>query len=87
MLKFIKLVKTKLPWKFQDNNDVNSITLNDEEILAAKEYFFRKATPEVKKFIKPTQYQETSIERDSILCYSGKILPVDNIMITVRCLQ
>ena len=61
MLKFIKLVKTKSPRKFQNNNDVNSITLSDEEILAAKEYFFRKATLEVKKFIKSRQYQKISI--------------------------
>ena len=79
--KFIKLVKTNSPQKFQ-NNDVNSITLSDEEILAAKEYFFRKATLEVKRFIKPTQYQKISIERDGILYYSGKILPTDNIKIT-----
>ena len=81
VLKFIKLVKTKSPQKFQ-NNDVNSITLSDEEILAAKEYFFRKATLEVKRFIKPTQYQKISIERDGILYYSGRILPTDNIKIT-----
>ena len=82
VLKFIKLVKTKPPQKFQNNNDVNSITLSDEEILAAKEYFFRKATLEVKRFIKPTQYQKISIERDGILYYSGRILPTDNIKIT-----
>ena len=61
LLKFIKLVKTKSPRKFQNNNDANSITLSDEEILAAKEYFFRKATLEVKKFIKSRQYQKISI--------------------------
>ena len=53
-LKFIKLVKRKSPKKFQNNYDVNSIALSDEEILVAKEYFFRKATLEVKEFIKPT---------------------------------
>ena len=82
VLKFIKLVKTRSPQKFQNNNDVNSITPSDEEILAAKEYFFRKATLEVKRFIKPTQYQKISIERDGILYYSGRILPTDNIKIT-----
>ena len=48
VLKFIKLVKTKSPQKFQNNNDVNSITLSDEDILFAKEYFFRKTTLEIK---------------------------------------
>ena len=81
VLKFIKLVKTKSPQKFQ-NKDVNSITLSDEEIMAAKEYFFRKETVEVKRFIKPTQYQKISIKRDGILYYSVIILPTDNIKIT-----
>ena len=56
VLKFIKLVKTKSPQKFQNISNANSITLSDEEILPPKEYFFRKATLEVKKFIKTTQY-------------------------------
>ena len=40
-LKFIKLVKTKSSPKFENHNGSNSITLSDEEILAASEYFFR----------------------------------------------
>ena len=36
VLKCIKLVKTKSPQKFKNNDDVNSIALSDEEILAAK---------------------------------------------------
>ena len=80
-LKFIKLVKTKSSQKFK-NNDVNSITLSDEEILAAEKYFFRKARVEVKRFIKPTQYQKISIDRDGILYYSERILPTDNTQIT-----
>ena len=41
VLKFIKLVKTKSSPKFENHNDFNSITLSDEEILVASEYFFR----------------------------------------------
>ena len=74
--------KNKVTTEISKQNDVSSITLSDEEILAAKEYFFRKATLEVKKSIKPTQYQKISIERDGILYYSGRILPTDNIKIT-----
>ena len=37
VLKFIKFAKTKSPRKLQNNNDVNSITLINEEIVAAKE--------------------------------------------------
>ena len=35
-LKFIKLLKRKSPRKFENNNDVNSITQSEDEILAAK---------------------------------------------------
>ena len=82
VLKFIKLVKTKSPQKFQNKNDFNSITLSDEEILAAKEYFSRKATLDLERFIKLTKYQKISIEKDGILYYSGRILPTNNIKIT-----
>ena len=84
-VKFIKLIRTKnskSPRKFKNNNDVNRITLSDEEILAAKEYLFKKATLAGKKFMKPAQYQKISIESDSILYYSERILPRDNIKIT-----
>ena len=82
VLKFIKFVRRKLPQKVQNNNDVNRITLSDEEIVAAKDYFFRKAALEKKKFIKPSQYQKISIERDGILYCSGRILPTDSTKIT-----
>ena len=36
VLKFIKLVKTKSPQKFRNSNDITSITLSHEEIVAAK---------------------------------------------------
>ena len=58
------------------------VLLSDEETLAAKEYLFRKAILEIKRFINPTQYQKISIERDGILYYSGRILPTDNTKIT-----
>ena len=62
LLKFIKPVKRKSLQKLRSNNVVNIIILINEEIVVAKEYFFRKATLEVKKLIKPTQYQKISIE-------------------------
>ena len=62
LLKFIKPVKRKSLQKLRSNNVVNIIILINEEIVVAKEYFFREATLEVKKLIKPTQYQKISIE-------------------------
>ena len=45
----------------------------------AENYFFKKATLEVKKFAKPSQYEKISTEAKGILYYSGRILPTDGI--------
>ena len=82
MLNFVKILKQKSLWKLQSTNNVNTITLGDGEIVKAKEYFFRKATLEGKKFIKPAQYQKISIERDNILYSGGRIFLTNNIKIT-----
>ena len=51
-------------------------SLTEEEIIAAKMYFFKKATLEVKRFLKPFQYKDVSQEIDDVLTYTGRILPV-----------
>ena len=51
-------------------------SLTEEEIIAAKMYSFKKATLEVKRFLKPFQYKDVSQEINDILTYTGRILPV-----------
>ena len=61
--------------------------LTEEEINAAKMYFFKKATLEVKRFLKPSQYKDVSQEVDGVLTYTGRILPTDDVSIVGRATQ
>ena len=47
----------------------------------AEMYYFRKASDEVKKFLKPHQYKSISNEVDGVLYFTGRILPEDNVTI------
>ena len=51
------------------------VTLNDEEIREAENYFFRKTTAELRHFAKPSEYEKISSEKEGILYYTGRILP------------
>ena len=51
------------------------IPLTDAGINRALDYYFRKATLEVKNFVKKNVYQKISTEKDGILFYKGRILP------------
>ena len=53
--------------------------LQDEEIKNAMDYFYDKATNEVKKFCKKEKYENISYEKEGILYYTGRILPSQQI--------
>ena len=67
--------------KTLERKNVDLITIEDDEIKAAECYFFKKATEEVKQFLKPAQYEKRSKEVDGILRYTGRILPTQDIKI------
>ena len=50
-------------------NQLNSQTLNDEDILAAETYFYRKASSEVVHFLQPKKYEPISTMKNGILTY------------------
>jgi len=56
-----------------------TITISDDDIKSAEEYFYRKATMEVKHFVKPSQYERISEEVNGILYYSGRFLQTEKI--------
>ena len=56
------------------------LILLEEEISDAKNYYFRKATAEIKHFSKPAEYETISKEQDGILYYTGRILPTEKIV-------
>ena len=55
------------------------VLLTDNDIEVSKRYLFKKATLEVKRFLKASQYEKISIEKHGILFYSGRILPTDTV--------
>ena len=80
VLRFIRNVRTKTKVKPTINQgNIKMITLSEEEIRASQAYYFKKATAEVKKFVKPSSYQKISTEKDGVLYYSGRILSTNSI--------
>ena len=61
-----------------------TITLNEEEINRAKDYLFRKASQEVKRFLPSKRYKDITTEKDGMLIYTGRILDTENISIVGR---
>eukprot|EP00794_Sanderia_malayensis_P006911 gene6911-biopygen5645 len=49
--------------------------LTDQEIAHSENYFFKKATKEVKQFSSPAKYKKIALEKDGILVHVGRILP------------
>ena len=52
----------------------------ETNLASARSYYFQKASAELKQFAKPSEYEKISTERDSILYYTGRILPTENII-------
>ena len=50
------------------------LCLNSDLICAARNYYFRKATEEIKEFVNPAKFRSKSESRDGILYYTGRIL-------------
>ena len=48
--------------------------LIDEEITTSENYFFKRATLEVKEFVKENEYQKISFQKDDIQYCKGRIL-------------
>ena len=82
----VKKRKEGLPLKKKETRPLNElpkpqIVLTEEEIGAAESYIFKKATAEVKHFMKKDQYEKISKEEDGILKFTGRILPTNEIVV------
>ena len=53
----------------------DTLSLKDEELQEAFNYYYRKASMEVKEFTNKEQYGKISLENNDILYYNGRILP------------
>ena len=60
----------------------NFVVLSDSEVQYALNYFFMKATEEVKSYVHPKDYQNISVEKNDILYFTGRV-PLDNL--TFKC--
>ena len=74
--RFIKNCREK---REQSSLNIVSPLIKDEELQVAMDYFFRKATLEIKMFQKAKAYEKISVEKNGILYYSGRILPTQSI--------
>ena len=89
--RFVAKLKEKLQNKAKDDIDnVNINTpstsftqsiLSKHEIQRSENYFYHKATEEVKELSKPSRYERISSEKDKILYYTGRILPNQDIQL------
>ena len=53
------------------------VVLTDSEVQYSLDYFFKKATDEVKKFVDPKVYRNISVEQNNILYYTARVSPSD----------
>ena len=60
----------------QESNTLFAV-LSDEDLQYSKNYFFKKATEEVKSYTHPKHYDKFSEERDNILYYVGRVTNSD----------
>ena len=51
------------------------VSLTEEDIKFASDYFYKKCTLEIKRFLDKKFYEKISEEKDGILYYVGRILP------------
>jgi hypothetical protein len=55
-------------------HEATAVTITAADMADAADYFFRKATKEVKRFTKTTEYKHCSSELEGILYFSGRLL-------------
>jgi hypothetical protein len=55
-------------------HEATAVTITAADMADAADYFFRKATKEVKRFTKTVEYKHCSSEREGILYFSGRRL-------------
>lgn len=82
VIKFIRKLKEQSKPQINKNKIAPTYeTFSDGDLAKAENYYFEKATREVKHFLRPHQYQKISKEKDGILYYSGRTLPEDEVTI------
>jgi hypothetical protein len=55
-------------------HEATAVTITAADMADAADYFFRRATKEVKRFTKTAEYKHCSFEREGILDFSSCLL-------------
>ena len=88
IIKFCGTLKQRRETGIRPSNPSKAIPsmvfLIEEDITTAKNYFFRKGTQEIKKFLPSKRIKDITSEVDGILKYTGRILDINNINIVGR---
>ena len=78
--KFIKLCREKAEKTVGNPVDKKEFVLvTDKEFHEASNYYFWKATREVKEFCKEEVYEKITFEKDEILIHKGRIISQQNV--------
>ena len=89
VLRFVNALKRKVNPCFSNEGSSASLeavnfVLHDDDIKRGQNYYFRKATAEIKNFSKSKSYEKFSFEKDGILFYTGRILEDNEFTIVGR---
>jgi hypothetical protein len=68
------LDETKTMQLEKESHTSDIVLLSDSEVQYSLDYFFQKATEEVKSYLHPKIYEKHVFERNNILYYSGRVL-------------
>ena len=79
VLKFIIAIRKKSTTTSKTNLPNQLPFLTDEDICNSRQYYFKRATQEVKHFNHQSKLKKISEEKDGILYFTGRILPTDQI--------
>ena len=58
----------------RDDGCSDFLMLSDVEVQCSLDYLFQKASAEVKSFVHPKYYENSSFEKNNILYYTGRVL-------------
>lgn len=86
VIRFCNLLRFKKNSTSTSKQDLTSTStiLTDEEISSAEQYYFKKASDEIRHFLHPKKFQPITTIKNGILLYNGRILPSNSITIVGR---
>ena len=83
LLKNTKIDKARRKLKgLETATDKKIQPISEKDIDLAEDYYFKKASLEVRHFVKEAQYTKFSKEKDGELLHTGRILPTNSTSIT-----